>query len=82
MYVVAPFSTEYVMGRLPIRYSVENGAKAYITDVPKKLWSLTPPSLACMGHSCLLPELLYLTTGFELVDAVAAVGYFKFAGDG
>ena len=38
------------MGGPPIRYSVENSAKAYITDVPKKLWSLTPPSLACMGH--------------------------------
>ena len=52
MYVVALFSTEYAMGGPPIRYSVENSAKAYITDVPKKLWSLTPPSLAREGHNC------------------------------
>ena len=33
-------------GGPPIAYSVESTGTTHITDVPKKLWSLTPPSLA------------------------------------
>ena len=45
-----PFSTEYATGSLPIRYSVEIGLSTQVTGVPKNIWSLTPPSLACEGH--------------------------------